>query len=78
MANFMFENPTQIHFGKNVENKIGGLCKMHCVTDTVMVVSYESSSLTEIVQRIIENVKAEGLKVVEYYVLIRQRPLHLE
>lgn len=67
MANFMFENPTQIHFGKNVENKIGGLCKMHCVTDTVMVVSYESSSLTEIVQRIIENVKAEGLKVVEYY-----------
>lgn len=67
MANFMFENPTQIHFGKGVENKIGGLCKQYCVTDTVMVVSYAGGALTEIIARVIENVKAEGLKVVEYY-----------
>ena len=67
MGNFVFENSTQIHFGKGVENKVGELCKKYCKTDTVMIVSYGSSALKSIIEKTIASINEQGLKVVEYY-----------
>ena len=66
MGNFLFENLTQIYFGKGVQKKVGELCKKYCLTDTVMVVSYNNDALVFVVQEIVESIRAAGLNTVLY------------
>lgn len=66
MADFIFSNSTEIHFGRESQKEMGSLVKRYCVTNTVMIVSYAERVLGEILDEIEADIRAQGLDIVEF------------
>ena len=66
MANFVFENATQINFGRGVEERVGALCKKYSLTDTVLITTYDSKALNAYVDKAVDSIEKQGLKAIVF------------